>query len=385
MGNDWSRKMVQADVRNMDTEGQAEEFRNHYRSLLHVSRQVWGYFGYAGLIQPWHDEQDPYKWIKIPQQRKSLDKILVRLKRADIEPWAFYVILMSITPYQYWERPALLLYQQPFIAAIKKLRTYVGSSENLTKLAQMLMEFMQLQVQATGRTTLNLYNVSSKFDDVPLAKMLKKGIILVGYERLWDKIRQVESKGISFPEWMKVRQDCCKKVISRIKDYDKNSNVSLKYLLRNDTAGPTFTYFTDKEKDAWSAVREFLGLSAGCTFPDGYIPKGFMLQSDDSENADSVVSVTGDGFYYKADGTQRRGNWHHMHNKYMMIKCTPENFKLFVDMWRNCATRNSSPTWQNYSAWARYPNMWDKDGNGLVLEGGQMIKNVKWRSAERTR
>jgi preprotein translocase subunit Sss1 len=49
------------------------------------------------------------------------------------------------------------------------------------------------------------------------------------------------------------------------------------------------------------------------------------------------------------------------------------------DDWKKESRVSQTPTWQEYSAWAVFPGMWDVNGLGLAMESGQVIKNVKWR------
>jgi len=119
-------------------------------------------------------------------------------------------------------------------------------------------------------------------------------------------------------------------------------------------------------------------LSNDCVFSDKCIPKGWLPASEDGEDLKKVVKLTGDGFYFYANGNQRRGKSHYMKNKYFMINCDPSNFATFKESWKDANLVSGMPTWEEYSKYGRMPGLWDSEGNSTNGRG----KNVKWRKVK---
>lgn len=132
--------------------------------------------------------------------------------------------------------------------------------------------------------------------------------------------------------------------------------------------------------DSWRDMRQFLGLSSECEFPDKFIPKGWRPSSGDEDDTRSIARVTGDGYYYYKDGTQRRGKRHYAANKYLCIMCDPSNFEKFRKKWDDVRLLTGSPTWREYSFWGMYPDLWDE--KGVNVSAFRAIKNVKWRKGK---
>lgn len=355
-----------------------------YLLMKQASKKIWDYFGHAGELVPWHDKNTPW-WHLVPQQ-KVMVALFNKLKKEDIPFWAYFILIFSMSDATLWDRPGLLAKQNYHWTPMKKLRKYVGSAENMERLATVLLYFFECQIREYGRVFFKAKRVY-EFDDVfyPVAKT-SCNRELQGYKRLFDKLNEVEIVGgVKFETWIDMKFENCSKWIDREKE--KNGgvtfrNIPLKLLL-GDRGNPTKTDILMRLEDPWVEVRKFLGLSYKCQFTDGYIPKGWLPIEVDEKNLADITAVTGEGFYYRSDGSQRKGTRHYASNRYFLIKCTPDNFKFFIDDWKQKIWITQNPTWQEYSAWGAYENIWDVNGMGLVNENGMVIKRVHWRSSKK--
>lgn len=375
--SDWSKRLVRSEISSMDKE--KETLSN--QALLHVSRQIWGYYGYEGTISPWHD--NPGRWLGLKPQKKALANLYQKLKKFDIDPWSYYVLLFILTDYTSWERPALLVNNTMMWPMIKKLRKHVGSADNFKRLAQFVLDFIQLQVEHCGRAYISLRKVveANSQGAIPVYTG-SKNKTLAGYHRLWDKLCQLDTQGIPQEVWLEEKfRRCLGFVKSSSKAQGQDNYMVSISLLINPVDDPPVASLIAKMNDPWKDIRLYLGLSPLCQFPDGYIPKGWRPLATDDAKLDEITSITGEGFYYRKDGSQRKGLRHYATNKYYLIKCDTTNFKLFKDEWKKESRITQVPTWAEYSAWAAFPNLWDCNGLGLQMEGGNIIRNVKWRGA----
>ena len=109
--------------------------------------------------------------------------------------------------------------------------------------------------------------------------------------------------------------------------------VNLNLILSFNGLDPEPDTLLAQQKDAWKEIRKFLGLPASCKFENNCIPKGWRPSSDDFDDLSKVACITADGYYYRADGTQRRGRRHYATNKYFNICCIPSNFEQFKKSW----------------------------------------------------
>jgi hypothetical protein len=354
-----------------------------YRLMHAVSQQLWMYHGYAGEDRPWHDHPSKDFWWWQQGQRKSLRVLYLRLAKDDIPPWSYFVLLFAFSRYEMFTRPALLACRRDMVGAFRKLRTYVGSAAGMTRLAEILLVFLQLQVEQSGATNLTEIKVL-EFDrgGVPLGKAPR---VLLAYHRLWDRIRAVEDTGLDFEVWLREKYRLVAKRMEEKKADPRWQTwgvVSLKNIIKASDLDPKMTDLMIRADDPWVEIRDFLGLQYSCQFPDGYIPKGWFTAEFDTGEISEITSITGEGFYYRKDGTQRKGIRHYAHNKYLLIKCTPDNFKFFVDEWKRATLVGAMPTWQEYSAWAAHPGLWDATGTGLPTEAGQFIRKIHWRGSK---
>jgi hypothetical protein len=383
---DLSKRMIRSQLVTVDGITPQERHKQIFKILSHVSKQIWDYNGYAGTIRPWHDLDNPDFWWWKKPQRSSLSALFDKLAKHDIPYWAYFVILLSVSDYQFWERPALLAVRPDMWGMIKKLREHVGSAKAMDRLAQILVLFIQLQVQQSGSTNLTAKRVMA-FEDVSYAlSKYAKNKTLVGYHRLHDRIQQIETAGgMDFELWMREKYKSFEKKILEQKDDPRWQSwrvVTLKNIVKPGELDPKMSDLMIRLEDPWVEIRDYLGLSYACQFPDGYIPKGWFIDEFDADSVSEIVAISGEGFYYRKDGMQRKGIRHYANNKYFLIKCTPDNFKFFIDEWKHRKLVSAVPTWQEYSAWAAYPGVWNSDGVGLQTENGMIIKVVKWRGSK---
>jgi hypothetical protein len=365
----------------------------YYPHLKELSRQCWAYMGYAGYLTPWHDS-DAQNLLEY--SRDKFRALFYKLDKEDIPWWSYFLLLFLMTSYEKWERPGLLMSQEIEYKWFRKLRTHVGSSQNFHKVALFMWEFTQLQVQQFGRC---VYSRSTFIDTDPASvqKLDKKKTAyqedrakalsenrkaprqsmdkapqkyLVAYHRIFDRIRALDAAGVDYLEWLRVKFGKCV-------ECHPNEYVKLNTIINMNGLDPELKAIQQQANDPWKHVRKFLGLSEVCAFPDGSIPKGWRAASDDADDLRKVVRILADGYYYYADGTQRRGKRHYAQNKYLVIRCTPENFNQLVADWDDARKLTSRPTWSEYSQWGLYPSLWDAQGQNV--SEFTAIPDVKWR------
>jgi hypothetical protein len=326
--------------------------------LVDISRKCWSYFGYSGLLTPWHDS-DPKSLLKY--QSKSLRALLVFLKTEDINIESYCALSGVLSDYSRYERPALLFCYRPYWSWLAKLRRYAGGSSRVDEVADFVMCFVLLQVEYMGGAFLSENSVKDKdFSDG--GKMF-----LSTFHRLMDRINQLSALGIDSKDWLREK---FKIAYNSVPD----QKVYINTIVNLNAFDPNVEELRSKLKDPWREVREFLQLSDECEFPDGFIPKGWNISSSDAKDLEKVVKVMGDGFYYYKDNSQRRGVRHYASNRYFIIKCDYSNFGEFKSRWHDAAMLSAKPTWDEYSRWAMYPGVWDENGKSL-----RHTKDVKWR------
>lgn len=336
-------EMLSRDLGRVQMKASVPEFTD-------LSRTVWGWMGYEGLLVPWHDTGLD-SW-----QREPLTKVLAKLKKVDVSLSDYAKLCLPLQEYTAWQRPGLLFCDNKHLSWIGKLRNYTESSENVGKVATFIETFCQLQIERFGKASLhNVVGVD------PRAKTAK---CLALYHQAWDRLRQFDVQGVEWRLWMRAKFEIVQTLMGA---------VALKTMVGVNGLEPNVEALKEAATDPWREVRSFLGLSAACAFPDGYIPKGWRPASDDFEKPEKIVRVQGDGFYYFADGSQRRGSRHYAQNKYFLIKAFPKNFMRFRDDWNEPGKVTQVPTWGEYSAYGAFPGMWDESGVG------NGINNVRWR------
>lgn len=335
-----------------------ERIKPYKTSLVGLSRFVWGYFGYAGLITPWHDNPEDslrFSGSVVPNFLDYLDN-----EDLSLESYASFVF--PIVPYERYNRIGRLLFNKGERAWMPKLRKYANSLNELDYAADLLLKFFQLQVEYFYKAEIKKASV------VAYDPNTKKSYYFEGYHRLLDRIRQLKSLDIDPEVWLDEKFLIAKNAFP-------DSTVLFRTIVNTNGLDPDANELRYKSLDGWRTLRNFLGLSSGCEFVDGHIPKGWLPASDDRDELKKVIRIDGDGYYYYADGTQRRGKRHYSGNKYFVIKCTPDNFDLFKEEWFDQRKLVDRPTWDEYIKWSAYPGIWDASGNTISGRG----RSVKWR------
>jgi len=338
-----------------------------FPEIIELSGQMWAYMGYSGLMKPWHEE-DPYKYLKI--KRDNFRMFLYRMDEMDVH-WKSYLVLSCLmTPYEMWERPTLLLNQRIHWTWFEKFREHAGSREAVDEVAFFMLEFIRLQIEHRRRA----YFGKGVFVG-PEPKSFSSGKrapkkYLVLYHRITDRIRSLKAEGVDYLWWLQQK-------FSRCVEISPDDHVGIMAIVNVNALDPDMRVLKKTQNDPWRPIREFLGLSAECDFPDSCIPKGWRPSSDDSEDASQIVSIRADGYYYYSDGTQRRGKRHYANNKYLCISCLPENFVEFKHSWDDARLLSGSPTWEEYSKWGLYPDIWNDVG--INVSPYRAIRDVRWR------
>lgn len=347
--------------------------RSIWLDLISLSREIWGYHNYTGLMQPWHDDPDPYRMLTF--QDSSLRAWLWTCNEMGVH-WKTYCVLSFLaTDYLMWERPALLVGQRSHWSWVRVLRQYAGEDAKLVDdAAFFLLEFIRLQIETYGKANIpRMSLVGNDFARKNANGSVKKKFVI--YEKIIDRLRQLKTLKLDYYDWMGAKFRNMVGHATRV----NGAPVSLIGLVNVNSFDPDLADLRTKMSDPWRPVREFLGLMPECEFPDGSLPKGWMPASDDVEaDRKRIVRVTSDGYYYYEDGTQRRGRRHYATNKYLTIKTTPESFPFFKPLWGDPRLLSGNPTWEEYSQHALYPGIWDETGKN-ISEKYKALKNVRWR------
>lgn len=342
-----------------------------YGEIIDLSRKIWTYRGYTGFGKPWHD-QDPYKLLRI---RKESFRGFFRLMEEEDINWKSYLFLLFLmTPYEMWERPTLLVLQNSRLSWFRKFRAAAGSREAFDKVASFMMEFLSLQIQGNREIGMPLSNFVA-------LDMTCKGSrggrsaptkYLVLYHHVLDRISALCSLGVDPIEWLQLKY-------ARCAEFKKEGNppVPIAMVLNINSLDPDPETVKAMQRDPWREIRRFLGLSMQCQFKDNCLPKGWRPSSEDADDASKIVCITADGYYYRDDGTQRRGRRHYAQNKYLNICCVPSNFQLFQKQWDDPRLLSAEPTWEEYSKWGLYLGLWNEGGTNISKYTG--LKDVKWR------
>lgn len=326
--------------------------------MIDVSSFIWVSYGYSGLMNPWHDN-DPKRMLSF--QDSNVKKFIATLNDMDINLWSYCMLSACISDYNLFERPMLLYGQRSHWSWIRKLRKYVGGSVDLDNVAKFVNRFIELQVEHKGKAIIKSSNVVG-------VELDGKGKLFSLYHKISDRIKQLSTMNIDFLFWLERKFKACVKMNS-------NDQVYINTVVNHNGLDPDVKELLNIVKDPWNEIREFLGLSNECEFPDGFIPKGWMSTGNMLEKTVDIIKITADGFYYLKDGTQRKGKRHYANNKFLVIKCNPSNFKLFVDDWHKDSMVTARPTWEEYKNWALYDGFWDEGGIGI----NDMAKNIRWR------
>jgi hypothetical protein len=327
-------------------------------AMQEMSSRLWTYFGYSGLGVPWfHNAAQEFASSQL-----QLVDFVRALESNDISFYAYCLLILPLCGYPSYRYPHGLFFgedaKKDMWDKLKQLRSYVEIKENLDKTAHFMEVFFEQQIQFNGKAYVRSHSV---------IKQTNKGEHFEGYYRVFDRIQQIESHGVSYEAWVKEKFENGKKAF--------NDEINLTALVNVNKLDPDFKKLVERDQDPWGSIKEFLGLSPDCKITDGYIPKGWLPSNADFKKSEEIVEVRGDGFYFHQDGSQRKGKCHYLSNTYYAIKCDPSNFHLFKKDWRNPEFLIKKPTWDEYRQWAIYPEIWGEDGKSL----SGIVKSVKWR------
>lgn len=327
--------------------------------LVNMSRMMWGYKGFSGMRTPWHDN---YR-VMLKSTKAKRNTFYKYLEKWDMPLEAYCVLSAAMAPAEYYTSPLNLFARTGTKSWLKKLRTYCEDSETFEEVANMVLNFLQLQIQYT--------NVASLTEKSVIKKDSRNNFKSLGPESYYmvvDRIRQMASNEIDPEIWMEEKVKKCTEIWP-------GEQVVFNTIVNVNTLEPDLVELKSRTCDPWRGMREFLGISSTCEFTDGYIPKGWRPGGEDREDLTKVIRIDGKGFYYYEDGTQRRGKRHYNHNAYCIIKCTPDNFAQFKEKWDDVKMLTSNPTWLEYISNGAYPGMWNEEGSALNERG----RPIKWR------
>ena len=330
--------------------------------FVSYSRVMWGYLGYSltSDTRPFFEDNTTFLMSRTKTREKFLD-FLAFLRDNDISMYAYTIIVFSIISDSNFAVFTKLHSGRGERSWIKKFRKFANSSEELDEFANFLLTFITLQVEKTGQAFINR---SSVVKDDPV----KTGKYMQAYHSRLTRIRSFKELSIDPIVWLEEK-------VNRYSQFYSNQKIHFTAIVNSNGVDPDLEEVRILSNDSWRHVRQFLGLPTKCAFVDGYIPKGWGAASDDRDSLDKVVYVTGDGYYYYADGTQRKGKRHYANNLFFVIKCTPANFEEFKATWHDLRRLSGSPTWEEYSKWGKTPDVWDSFGDS---KNGR-VKSVVWR------
>ncbi len=326
--------------------------------LTDISRRLWVYLGYTALMRPWHD--NPERITLFQQCAAKFRSFFWTMDQMDVDWRSYCVLSFLLRDYTKWERALLLIKATDHWSWMRKLREYAGSAQRVDEITEFILYFVQLQIEYHGKCKIR----TSK----SIRKDVQRGMYYAVYHEVADRLSQLESDGVDYISWLEAKFQKCV-------EFGKLDFIYLSVIVNQNGLDPDLGELRSDAQDSWSELRAFLSLSKRCEFPDGAIPKGWTPAGEDMQNPVRIVKITADGFYFYENGEQRRGKFHYAKNKYQVIRCTPENFGMFKGSWGNPAFLTARPTWEEYSKWGLYPDMWTVDGSNTNGRGPA----IKWR------
>lgn len=347
----------------------SEEF---FENIAVYSSAVFSYLGHSGLIKPWHEFK--YSWYCNEFRRNKgglpyrlTDKIYQDFLKMGVSEKAYMYLISPISELSLWESPFTLFGQVDKNAWVRDLSSKFGQVL-VEKCADFLERFFELHVEVYG----NVMGLSwGTF--VSKNKNSKGKRYLEGYYKVIERISSLEAIGVDPLLWLDIK-------FSRALDFlqKNNSPVNLSVITNKNCFDLPEEELIKLVGDSWREIKDFLGLPTDCEFVDNCVPKGWLPATEDPKERKGIAKVTKDGYYYYYDGTQRRGRFHYMVNPYLIVSCTKENFKEFKSSWHDARLVSAVPTWEEYSQYGVYNDVWDLSGNS-----GKFPKiKVRWRKAK---
>jgi hypothetical protein len=328
--------------------------------LIGVSRAVYSYKNFTGTNNAWHDHPEVFfkKW--------DVTKLFNILEEREIPIESYAVLSALAAPPSKFVSPGKLYGTIPMLAWLSELREYCETAELFKEVAEVSLHLLRFQTTEKYHVYFTQSNIVKKVEDI-LGAEARDAKYAEVYSTLADRIRKFHYDKIDPILWI---EEKFKKCIKSFKD-----DVAFSAIINLNSLEPDLKALSAITNDEWREIRQFLELSPFCQFTDGYIPKGWRAANDDRDELLKVVRITGDGYYYYEDGTQRRGKRHYLQNQYFVIKCTPENFKEFKESWDDKRLLAGTPTWEEYDKYGVEPKYWGEDGKSLNGRG----QPAKWR------
>jgi len=362
MNISFMEEQLKGDSKKLQEDALKISLEKALAAFVSYSKVMWGYLGYSLIsdTKPFFEDDTSFLLTRVKTREKFLD-FLVFLRDNDISMYAYSIIGLSVISDTNFGVFTKLHSGSSERSWIKKLRNFADSSAELDEFANFLITFITLQVEKTGQGFINRLSVVK--DDIG-----KSGKYLQAYHSMLVRIRALKDLGINPTVWLEEK-------VNRHSQFYPKQKIHFNTIVNANGIDPDLEEVKILSNDPWRYIRQFLGLPTRCEFSDGYIPKGWGAASDDRDSLEKVVSVTGDGYYYYANGTQRKGKRHYANNLFFVIKCTPENFEEFRETWHDPRRLSGAPTWEEYSKWGKTPDIWDSFGDS---KNGR-IKSITWR------
>lgn len=339
------------------------EYSAEEEMMIAVSRAIFTYKGFTGGVHPWHDRQRKFD--------KDFDsKGFIRVLNTKNMPIRSYCILSALlaSPSSFFDARSLYAVL-PVLSNIEKFYAYCnrsGRPDLFDKVADLALAVLYYRAESSEPVGVYFTKANTiKKEDVVCGAPLESAMI---YHELADRIRKFEVDHIDPYLWATEKYKRC---LKGFKD-----NFAFSVLVNFNSFEPDMTKLVLATNDEWRPLREFLGVSLDCEFPDGYIPKGWRPSSDRETELVNIKEIRGSGFYYYKDGSQHLGKRHYCQNQYLIIKCDPTNFNDFKGMWDDKRLLMATPTWDEYDKWgAKGAVEYDEFGKNLNERG----EGVKWR------
>lgn len=317
----------------------------------------------------WHDKAEYH--FNHSQYKKHVGDFYQYLSDNDLVLPSYCILACTLARSEHFRSPMRLYGRVDLMRYLRELREYCGSSESFVEVADLIYHLLEYQGNlppGDRKSVFFTFNNLLKDVDVFLGSEDKQGTkYLQTYYTLVDRIQELKESRIDPKLWIVAKYEKC---VKAFKD-----NIAFSVLANNNSLEPDLSKLKQETNDEWRDIRQFLGVSLSCEFPDESVPKGWRPASGDRDKIDDIVKITRDGYYYYPDGSQRRGKRHYMNNSYMVINCTPENFEEFKGSWDDPRLLTKMPTWEEYSKYGPEEKHWGEDGSSLNERG----KPVTWR------
>lgn len=344
-----------------------------FQTLRATSRDVYSYLGYSGLVNAWHD-----KYPKAPNDYEW-DSLFKYIDENDMELPAFAVLATIIAKPGSFRSMRSVFNSYNTRLWLQTLRAHCDTTELFSEVAETLLHLIKHQSDQEHRVYFSQTNIVKAFeayegyelDRETDASLEKKATTEARtkeaevFHTLADRIRKFKQDKIDPTLWIVAKY---KKCVEAFED-----SIAISAIARINTLEPDLKELVAVTNDVWRPIREFLQISPSCEFVDGFIPRGWRPSVGDLNDPSKIQKINGLGFYFFADGTQRKGQSHHMHNSYLSIKCIPENFEAFKESWDDKRKLTNPPTWKDYEAYHMGDLRWTETGQSTTPGGLSVV------------